>query len=73
MKNKTANTRLSYFSTPRIHGNVLAWVKPASPSEKDKRVIETILRWEDDGGQMLGSGSAPDPANAGTDGKRANK
>jgi hypothetical protein len=73
MKNKTSNTRLSYFSTPRIHGNVLAWVKPASAPEKGKRVIETILRWEDDGGQILDSGSAPDPANAGTDGKRANK
>jgi hypothetical protein len=73
MKNKSFNTRLSYFFTPRIHGNVLAWVKPAPTSEKGKRVIENILRWEDDGGQMVDTGSAPDLANAGTDGKPANE
>jgi hypothetical protein len=50
MKNKFSNGRLCYFWTPRIHGNVIAWVKPASESERNKRVIENILRWEDDGG-----------------------
>ena len=53
MKNKFSNGRLSYFSTPRIHGNVLAWVEPASASERSKRVIENILRWEDDGGLII--------------------
>jgi hypothetical protein len=52
MKNKSSNDRLSYFFTPRIHGNVLAWTKPASESERSKRAIENILRWEDDGGRM---------------------
>jgi hypothetical protein len=53
MKNKFSNGRLSYFFTPRIHGNVLAWVKPASELERrSKRVIENILRWEDDGGPV---------------------
>jgi len=38
------------FFSPRIHGNVLAWAEPAPGSEGSKRVIETILRWEQDGG-----------------------
>jgi hypothetical protein len=53
MKNKFSNGRLSYFSTPRIHGNVLAWVEPASASERNKSVIKTLLRWEDDGGRII--------------------
>jgi hypothetical protein len=57
MKNKFSHGRLSYFFTPRIHGNVLAWVKPAFESERSKRVIEDILRWEEDGGQMLDIGN----------------
>jgi len=57
MKNKFSNGRLSYFSTPRIHGNVLAWVEPASASERSKRVIENILRWEDDGGPVSETGN----------------
>jgi hypothetical protein len=57
MKNKFSNGRLSYLVTPRIHGNVLAWVKPASQSEKSKRVIENILRWEDDGGKVFDPGN----------------
>jgi hypothetical protein len=58
MKNKFSNGRLSYFFAPRIHGNVLAWVKPASASERNKRAIESILRWADDGGQMIDIGNA---------------
>lgn len=69
MKNKFSNGKLSYFFTPRIHGNVLAWIKPASQSEKSKRVIENILRWEDDGGKVFDpgnvmAGSNPDAARA---------
>jgi hypothetical protein len=52
MKNKFYNNRLSYFLTPRIHGNVFAWKKPASKSERSKQVTENILRWEDDGGPV---------------------
>ncbi len=53
MKNKLFNHRLSFFIMPRIHRNVLAWVKPDSVSERSKRAIENILRWEEDGGKMI--------------------
>ena len=54
MKNKFSNRRgLSYFSTTRIHGNVLAWLIPASLAERSKSVIKNILRWEDDGGLII--------------------
>jgi hypothetical protein len=56
MKNRFSNGRLAYSFTPRIHGNVFAWVKPASKSERSKRVIENILRWEDDGGPVSETG-----------------
>lgn len=72
MKNKLANGRLSYFFTPRIHGNVLAWVKPATASERSKRAIENILRWADDGGQMSDIGNAPGPSNSDIGEKHAN-
>jgi CBS domain-containing protein len=57
MKNKFSNGRLSYFLTPRIHGNVLAWVRPASAAERGQRVNENILRWEDDGGPAFEIGN----------------
>ena len=56
MKNKFSHGRLSYFFTPRIHGNVLAWVKPASAAERGRRVNENVLRWEDDGGPVFETG-----------------
>jgi hypothetical protein len=52
MKNKYSHSRLSYFYTPRKHGNVFAWNKPASKPETGKQVPENILRWEDDGGPV---------------------
>jgi hypothetical protein len=52
MKNKFSTGRLSHSFTPRIHGNVLAWVKSASEEKRSKRVLENILRWEDDGGPV---------------------
>ena len=58
MKNKFSHGRLSYFFTPRIHGNVLAWVKPASAAERGRRVNENILRWEDDGGPIFETGNS---------------
>ena len=57
MKNKFSNGRLSYFFTPRIHGNVLAWIWPASTAERGQRVNENILRWEDDGGPAFEIGN----------------
>ena len=56
MKNRFSDGRLSYSLTSRIHGNVLAWVEPASKSEKSKRVIENVLPREDDGGPGTESG-----------------
>lgn len=53
MRTKFANGRLTYFLTPRIHGNVIAWVKPSSQWEKAETTIKDILRWADDGGRML--------------------
>jgi hypothetical protein len=52
MKNEYSNGSLSYFFKPRIHGNVLAWNKPASKLERSKQGTENILRWEDDGGPV---------------------
>ena len=73
MKNRFSNGRLSYSFTPRIHGNVLAWVQSASKSERSKRVIENILRWEDDGGQMLDLGNPIARSNPETARERANE
>ncbi len=53
MKNGLSGGRLSFFITPRIHGNVLAWLKPDSASQKSKQVVENILRWEEDGGKIM--------------------
>lgn len=57
MRDKFSNGRLSYFLTPRMHGNVIAWVKPPSQWEteweKAEATIKDILRWADDGGRML--------------------
>ena len=54
MKNKFSNRGgLSYFFTPRIHGDVLAWVKPASDSERNKSAIKNLLRWEEHGGLII--------------------
>jgi len=53
MKNRFSNGRLSYFFTPRIHRNILAWVMPAPLPEGGERGIENILRWEEDGGRII--------------------
>ena len=58
MKTKFSSGRLFYFFTPRIHGNVLAWIKPASAAQSGRRVNENILRWEDDGGPVFETGSS---------------
>lgn len=59
MKNKSSNRRgLSQFFRHRIHGkgssdNMLELVKPESEWERTESVLESILRWADDSGQML--------------------
>jgi hypothetical protein len=72
MKNKSLKLRLSYFfrQRKRIYGqdsleNMPELVKPES--ERTESVIEDILRWADDGGQILDlgnlmAGSGPDTA-----------
>jgi hypothetical protein len=62
MKNKSSNQRLSYFFRQRIPGkdssdNRLELVKRESEWEAAESVREDILRWADDGGQMLDPGS----------------
>ena len=59
MKNKYATGRLSYSFSTRIHGNVFALNKPASPSksERSKQATENIQRWEDDGGPVSETGN----------------
>lgn len=59
MKNEYSNGRLSYFFSPRIHGNVFAWNKPASRSKTktSKQTTENIQRWEDDGGPVSETGT----------------
>lgn len=62
MKNKSSNRRgLSYFRQ-RIHGkdssdNMLELEKPESARERTESVLENILRWADEGGQMLDPGN----------------
>jgi hypothetical protein len=73
MKNRLSNGSLSYSFTPRIHGNVLAWVKPAFKLERSKHVIENILRWEDDGGQMSDIGAQIARSNPDVARERANE
>jgi len=77
MKNKSSKYRLSGFFTQRLYGrnpnstNKLA--KAESEQERTRGVIEDILRWADDGGQMLDLGLPVARQNSDTTGKRANK
>ena len=68
MRKKFSNGRLSYFLTPRIHGNVITWLKPSSQWEteweKAEPVIKDILRWADDGGRTLDGRNRTDRSNA---------
>jgi hypothetical protein len=57
MKNQYSKGRSSYFLRPRIHANIFAWNKPPSKPERSKQVTENILRWEDDGGLVIETGS----------------
>lgn len=78
MKNRSFDDGLTYFFSRRIHGrdlanNMLEFAEPESEWERTESVIdEDILRWADDGGQMLDvgnlmlmAGSRPDTAREG--------
>ena len=59
--------QITLFHRQRIHGknpdNMLELVRPESELERSKGVLENILRWEDDGGQMLDAGNPIDRSN----------
>jgi len=74
MKNKSLKLRSSYFfrQRKRIYGkdlseNMPELVKPES--ERTERVIEDILRWADDGGQILQPNSQGKPGYSSGTGK----
>lgn len=67
MKIKSFDHALPYFFVQWNHGkdtsgSILEWLKPES--EQTKSLIEDILRWADDGGQMLDSGNMPAQSNS---------
>ena len=58
MKNRSFDDGLTYFFSRRIHGtgssnNMPELAKPESEWEEPESVSEDILRWADDGGQIL--------------------
>ena len=68
MKKKSLKLRWPYFFGQRIHGsdssgpdNMPELIKPESDWQRAENVsvIEAILRWADDGGQMLDLGKLP--------------
>jgi hypothetical protein len=63
MKNISLKLGLTSFFRQHIYGkdssgNLLKLIKPESERERTETVIEDILRWADDGGQMIDPGSA---------------
>ena len=57
MKNTSFDDGLTYFFSQRIHGRDLSkdiseWAAPESEWESADSIVEAILRWADDGGQM---------------------
>jgi len=60
MKNKSATHELSYFFRQQIYGKHTGNLLEL---EKSKGVLENILRWEDDGGQMLDAVNQIDESN----------
>ena len=63
MKNKSLKLGFTYLFRQHIggkesSGNILKLVKSESERERTKSLIEDILRWADDGGQMIEIGNA---------------
>ena len=57
MKNSSFDDGLTYFFSQRIHGRDLSkdipeWAAPDSEWEDAHSIVQAILRWADDGGQM---------------------
>ena len=57
MRKKLVKRRWPYFFGQRIHGsragNMPELIKPQSAWPNTESIIEDILRWADDGGNML--------------------
>ena len=57
MKNRSFDDGLTYFFSQRIHGRDLATALPEWATESEwedaDSLVAAILRWADDGGQML--------------------
>jgi len=75
MQNKSLRLRLSSFFRQRIDGkdsseNMPELVKPKSEWERTESVIEDILRWADDGGQIWPPNSQGTPGYGSGMGKR---
>jgi hypothetical protein len=65
MKNTSFDDGLTYFFSQRIHGRDLskdipAWATPESEWEDADSIVAAILRWADDGGQMLDLRNIPE-------------
>jgi len=77
MKNKSSKLRLPDFFRQRIPGKVsFGHMSTLGKSESEQigaeNLIKDVLRWADDGRQMLDIGSSQYPSNSDTAGKRAN-
>ena len=65
MKNTSFDDGLTYFFSQRIHGrdeskDMPAWATPESEWEDADSIVAAILRWADDGGQMLDLRNIPE-------------
>ena len=79
MKKKSSKLRLPYFFGRQIHrtastGKMPELIKPeAHQWQRAESVIEDLLRWADDGGQMLDVGNPVYPSNSDLAEKQANE
>ena len=58
MKNTSFDDGLTYFFSKRIHDRDVSkdrpeWATPEIEGESAESIVAAILRWADDGGQML--------------------
>ncbi len=64
MGNESSGRRLRYLFGQRLHGadldNIRDVLKPDPELERHNSMLENILRWEDDGGQLTGAGNPVD-------------
>jgi len=78
MKNKSLKPGLPYLFRRQLHGKVSLdtirqSLKPESESDRPENIMEDILRWADDGGQMLDLGNRLARSNSDTDREQVNE